>query len=156
VKTYDSIDIAAPPEFIWPLLADPQAMAQWHEKLVSVRRPAEGTVQFGDRFETTYTMSGRQTDATAEVVRCRPPTGLTYRHHVQVKGRAIHVDESFDLQPQGEGTGLDQTLDWSGAGLPLWARALMWFISRFGKPTGKDLFEPLKVIAEKQYIARSR
>jgi uncharacterized protein YndB with AHSA1/START domain len=148
MKHHDSIDIAAPPETVWPLLADPQQMADWHEKLVAVRRSATGPVRLGDRFGTRYTLSGRENDAEAEVIRCQPPAAITYRHHFSLKQCTGYVDESFDLEYDGEVTRVKQTLDFSKSGLPLWARGLMWFVSRFGKPVGPSLFEPLKQTAE--------
>jgi uncharacterized protein YndB with AHSA1/START domain len=148
MKHYDSIEVAAQPEAVWPLLADPQQMANWHAKLVAVRRSASGTVRLGDRFGTTYTLSGSENDAEAEVIRCQPPAALTYRHHVNLKQCTGYVDESFDLQYNGKVTRVKQTLDFSKSGLPLWARGLMWFVSRFGKPVGPSLFEPLKRAAE--------
>ena len=54
------------------------------------------------------------------------------------KGRAMSVDERYELVPHGDVTRVHHTVDFRNAGLPLWASALMWFIARFGRPTRKS------------------
>jgi hypothetical protein len=148
MKIRTAIDIAATPETVWPLVADPEQMAAWHERLVSVRRETSGTVRRGERFAATYTMSGRQGNAEVEVIRCQPPVELTYRHHVKMGRRDGYVDESYDLVADEAGTHLKQIVDFAGSGMPRWAQALMWFVSRFGRAVEPGLLEPLKKEAE--------
>lgn len=144
----ESIEIEAPPEEVWPQIADPERMAAWHVKLLSVRRSGRGTVRLGDRFETTYTMSGRQLDASAEVIRCQPPAALTLRHHLPIEGRQRYVDESFDLTAVSSGTRVDQAVNFRAAGLPWWARLVIRLITWFGQPTGPGILAPLKMACE--------
>jgi uncharacterized protein YndB with AHSA1/START domain len=148
MKIRESIDIDAPPEDVWPLLADPERMAAWHVKLVSVDRAARGPVRLGDRFGTTYTLSGRERDARAEVIRCQPPVALTLRHFIQAEGQERYVDESFDLTPRGQGTRVDQVVDFRAAGLPWWLREIIRLVTWFGHPVGPSILEPLKNQAE--------
>jgi|SRR4051794_5367542 carbon monoxide dehydrogenase subunit G len=149
MKVCESIDIDATPEQIWPFIADPQQMAAWHVKLVSVSRSGKGPVYLGDRFETIYEMSGRRRQATAEIVYCQPPTGLTLRHRIAEMGSEHFVDETYELTSRGGSTRVAQSVDFSNAGFPLWARGLMWFISRFGYSVGEGILEPLKRACEK-------
>ena len=150
MKLRTSIEIAAPPEAVWPLVADPEQMAAWHVRLVSVRRTASGAVRVGERFGTTYAMGGRQGNGEAEVVRCQPPVELTYRHFVKMGARTGYVDETFELNHGGGGTRLRQTLDFSHSGMPRVAQAFMWFLSRFGRAVEPGILEPLKKAAEAQ------
>jgi uncharacterized protein YndB with AHSA1/START domain len=144
MKVYDSIDIAAPPERIWPFIAEPERMAAWNEKLVSVSGMSRGPVRLGDRFDAVYQMSGKQRSATTEVVHCQPPVALTFRHSLADVSADRYVDESYELAMKASGTRVEQCVDFSQAGFPLWARAVIWFISRFGSPRGEGTLEPLK------------
>lgn len=153
MKVYESIDIAAPPAAVWAQLVDPQRMAAWHAKLLEVRRKGVGPVRSGDRFGATYTMSVKrrklqQTDT--EVLRCEPRTTLALRHQVHDKGQIGFIDETYELQPRegGRETHVVQTVDFAGAGMPWWARALIWCISRTGEPRGEGILEPLKRVCE--------
>jgi uncharacterized protein YndB with AHSA1/START domain len=153
MKVHESIDIAAQPEQVWPFLADPQRMADWHAKLEEVRRNSAGPVYLGERFGTTYIMSkkkGNQQDSEAEVLQCDPWTTLALRHRVPEQGRDRYVDETFQLSPRAGGaeTLVEHTVDFGSAGMPLWVRALMWFITRFGEPRGEGILEPLKRTCE--------
>ncbi len=144
----ESVQIAARLEEVWPLIADPQRMAAWSEKLVSVSRRDVGPVRLGEQFETVYQMSGKRREATTEVVRCQPPLALTLRHRMVGEPSERFVDESYDLFADGNATRVEQGVDFSHAGLPLWARAIMWFISTFGRPSGEGTLEPLKRACE--------
>jgi uncharacterized protein YndB with AHSA1/START domain len=153
MKIHESIDIGAPPQAVWAQLVDPQLLADWHVKLVEVRRTVRGPVHVGERFGTSYVMNAGRRDAQqaeAEVTRCDPWTTLELRHHFHVDGRARYVDEVFALQPRCEGreTRVTQSVDLAGAGIPLWLRALMWCIMRTGEPKGEGILEPLKRVCE--------
>jgi uncharacterized protein YndB with AHSA1/START domain len=155
MKVHESIDIAAPPQAVWAQIVNPQLMADWHTKLIEVRRTGSGPLCVGERFGTTYIKSRKKqnrADAEAEVLRCEPWSTLLLRHHFEEKGRTGHVDETFQLRPRTEGreTRVEQTVDFSGAGLPLWVRALMWCITRTGEPRGEGILEPLKRACEGQ------
>jgi hypothetical protein len=65
-------------------------------------------------------------------------------------GRERYVDETFQLSPRADGaqTHVEHTVDFARSGLPLWARALMWFITRFGEPRGEGILQPLKRVCE--------
>jgi uncharacterized protein YndB with AHSA1/START domain len=153
MKVHESLEIAASPEWVWEHIADPQAMADWHAKLVEVRRNSSGPLYVGERFGATYIMSRKKQnrrDSEAEVLRCEPWTALVLRHHMIEKGATGYVDETYLLSPRDEGraTRVEQTVDFANAGLPLWARALMWCITRTGEPSGEGTLDPLKRACE--------
>lgn len=157
---HESIEIAAPPAVVWAQLVDPQLMAAWHAKLVEVRRDGNGPVRVGERFGTTYIQSRKKQnrkDAQAEVLQCDPWTTLLLRHHFTQKGAAQHVDETYQLHPRdgGRGTLVEQTIDFSHSGLPLWARALIWCITRTGEQRGEGILEPLKRVCEGEPAERT-
>ena len=148
MKVRETIDIEARCEDVWPLVADPARMAEWHVRLVKVERSANGPVRFGDRFGSHFQLSGKVTAVRSEVIRCQPPVALTLRHSFEVEGRERYGEDSYDLEPHGAGTQVVQTADFRGAGLPWWARTLMWVITRTGRTVGEGILEPLKRACE--------
>jgi uncharacterized protein YndB with AHSA1/START domain len=156
----ESVEIAAPPAVVWAQLVDPQLMAVWHAKLVEVRRSGRGPVQVGERFGTTYIQSHKKQnrkDSNAEVLVCDPWTTLVLRHYLTHKGAQRHVVETYQLHPRdgGRATLVEQTVDFSRSGLPLWARALIWCITRTGERRGEGILEPLKRVCEGEPAAHS-
>jgi uncharacterized protein YndB with AHSA1/START domain len=150
MKIRESIDVDAPAEEVWPLIADPRRMAAWHQKLVTVERSALGPVRLGDRFRTTYVMSGRRQQASTEVIRCQPPIELTLRHYFTIRGRQHYVEESYDVVQQGWASRIDQAVDFREAGMPWGVRQLVRLVAWFGRAVGPGVLEPLKQAAERR------
>jgi uncharacterized protein YndB with AHSA1/START domain len=155
MKVHESIDIAARPEQVWAQLVDPQRMADWHAKLEDVHRHSSGPLYAGERFGATYIMSKKkrkQQNCETEALRCEPWTTLVLRHRAAEMKPGHHVDETFQLSPRADGaeTRVEHAVDFSRAGMPRWVRALMWFITRFGKPQGEGILDPLKRACEAQ------
>ena len=153
MKVHETIDIAAKPEHVWGFIVDPQRMADWHAKLEEVRRDGTGPVFVGERFGATYIMSKKKQNrghSETEVVRCDPWSALVLRHRMPEQGPNRYVEETFQLSPRADGaeTHVEQTVNFSRAGMPLWVRALMWFITRFGESQGEGILEPLKRACE--------
>jgi uncharacterized protein YndB with AHSA1/START domain len=160
MKVYETIDVAAAPEQVWRFIVDPQRMADWHAKLEEVRRSGTGAVYVGERFGATYIMSRKKqnrSDCETEVVRCDSWTTLVLRHRLAEQGPNRYVEETFEFSPRADGaeTHVEHTVDFGRAGMPLWVRALMWFITRFGEPQGEGILEPLKRACEARRASAS-
>lgn len=140
----ERIHIAAPPDAVWPHVADPERMRAWNPKLVAVRRAARGEVRAGERYAVTYRMSGKEQEMEAEVFRCEHPAALEIRNRSAGWPADRYVTELYELSAHDAGTTLRQTIDFGRAAIPLWARALIWLISRVGKPTGPTYLETLR------------
>jgi hypothetical protein len=82
-----------------------------------------------------------------EVVECDPPRRLTLEHRSMWKGREQIVTESCEISDIPYGVKVTTTIDMSRA-LPVWARALIWFINTFGKPVGEPGLHKLRTRAE--------
>jgi len=135
--TSDSIEIAASLEEVWPFVADPVGQATWNEKIVEVRRHSDQAVRLGETFGMTYRMSGKDT-----------PNEVHFRHQYRWKSRFRYAVEKYRLQQQGDCVEVTQEIDLSETGIPWFFRALIWFISRFGKSVGKSNMERLKAAIE--------
>lgn len=147
------IDIAVHPQAVWTHLADPQALAKWHAKLVAVRRDHRGPLFAGERFGATYVMSPRRpkpADCETEVLQIDPGVQLGFRHHMLVRGSQRYVDETYQLVPNDDKTAtrVHLSVNLAGAGLPLWVRPLVWCIARTGRTQGEQILEPLKRACE--------
>ena len=138
------IEIDAPTERVWPFVADPVLESGWNPKMVGIERDAEGPVRLGERFKIEYVMSGKSSTCEAEVVECEAPMRLVYRYHLLDEKRPVSVLMNYDLQAKVGSTRLVQAIDLSSMGIPWPLRALIWFVTRFGKSVGMPYLEMLK------------
>lgn len=149
MKVAETHTIDAPPEVVWPYVADPVLMSGWNDKIVAVRRDADAEVRLDEAFGMTYRMSGRDNDSAVDVIVCDPPSAVAYRHTGTWKGKTQVAVERYDLEPRGGGTRVTQTIDLSRAGIPWFFRLLIKFIDRFGESQGLTSLELLeKVVRE--------
>lgn len=148
MKLRESIDIAAEPIAVWPLVSDPVRMAEWNPKIVAVDRASNQPVRVGERYSMIYTMSGREQTSDVEVVAAQPPVTVTFRNYATPATRPGFVDESYDLTFRGSSTRVVQTIDLRRSGIPWLFRVLMWLIHRYGWSNEASYLERLKRAVE--------
>jgi len=144
----DSIKISASLEDVWPFVSDPVGQATWNEKIVDVRRHSDQAIRLGETFGMTYRMPGKNNEVEVEVILCDPPNEVHFRHQYRWKSRFRYAVEKYRLQKKGDCVEVKQEIDMSEAGIPWLFRAIIWFISRFGKSVGKSNMERLKKAVE--------
>lgn len=146
----DRVDIARPPEEIWTFVADPTLLQRWNPNVQRVEPQSLGRPERGYRYRAAYALGGKVSQMEAEVEEFRPPRRMVVRLTGGRLPPTAVVREIYDLLPIADGTRLTQTIDWSRAGLPLWFRIVAWFISRFGRPTGKRFLVRFKELVESE------
>ena len=146
----DSILVSAQREDVWPFVADPVGMASWNSNIVVVERDSDEPVHLGEEFDMVFRLSAAHDhESQVEVVVCRPPREVQYRHNYVYKGRNRSAEEQYQLEQQGSQVLVTQAIDLSNAGIPWPFRLLMRFISKFGTTQGMTSMEKLKVQVEK-------
>lgn len=63
-------------------------------------------------------------------------------------GRPISACMTYELEDLGRTTKVTEDIDISGASIPLILKPLIWFITRFGKPSGETTLMRLKRVVE--------
>lgn len=148
MKLREQIVIGAPPEAVWPWIADPQQQAEWNPRLVSIDREAEGAVRAGEQYEMLYKLHGRERLTHVRVLECRPPRTVAVEHEITHEEQVRTVIERYDLRTCRQGTRVRQTIDLSRSGIPWVARFFVWLVSKLGKPTDEPFLLRLKRLVE--------
>jgi uncharacterized protein YndB with AHSA1/START domain len=143
-KIRSRIEIHAPPEQVWVFVADPVLESAWNPKMVGISRAIEGPVSQGERFELEYEMSGKRSRCEAEVLEAQPPVRLVYRYRLLDEKRPVAARVMYTLEDRRGATRLVQTIDLGEMGIPWPLRALIWFVTRFGKDAGVPYLQELK------------
>src|SRR5260221_358984 len=148
MRLRESTIIAADADAVWPFLADPALQADWNPKVVSVERKRSGPVQFGERFEMIYRMSGRDRHTLVEVMELQIAQRVVYFHRINGKSAERIVEEAYEISPDGDGVRVVQTIDLTRAGIPWLLRLFIGLIHRYGWSAEEPYLERLKHLVE--------
>jgi len=144
----DSVRINAQPERVWQYLEDPERMKLWNPKIKEVVPISWGQRSRGFRYRITYVMGGRERESSAEIEEYLPCARLVIRHTGASLPLNAYAQEMYELSPTGGGTLLTQTIRVHNLRVNFFLRLLVFFVQRFGKPTGKKYLVQLKELAE--------
>jgi uncharacterized protein YndB with AHSA1/START domain len=108
----ERIHLHASTDQIWDILADPVLMERWNPKCV--RCQASGSrVHVGLRYQATFRLRGPEQEMQCEVLECLPGQTLTIRFTGQALPGQGYVDETFCLQPSGDGADVAHDIDFT-------------------------------------------
>jgi hypothetical protein len=140
-----TIEIAAPPDIVWAVLADLAGYSQWHPAYVGVT----GQLASGSRLTITSThpTTGRNMTAKVKVLTAEPDTEL--RWVSKMAGLPIS-ERIFRLSPAGGGTSLEHAGTYRGLGGSR-GRGTVKVISRI-----QDTFAAINQAIKEQAEARQR
>jgi hypothetical protein len=89
IEIQNSIDIAAPPEAVWPHLVDWESLGLWMAEASDFRVTSEHREGLGVEAEATIRIGGIKTRDTIRVTRWEPPEVLVIEHLGWVKGEGV-------------------------------------------------------------------
>ena len=112
-ETSKSTTIAKPPEEVFPYLFDDDKVPQWTTGLERYERLDGGALGKGSKFREVLEVSGQRIDGELEITAYDPPRGAESRTEV----RGVDLIFRYDLQPDGSGTRLTQSVEAKGGGL---------------------------------------
>lgn len=74
-----SVDVARPPEEVFPYVIDPSRFAEWQEGVVSGHMEGEGPPRVGTRYTTIRRIRGADQALTSEITEINPPRSWASR-----------------------------------------------------------------------------
>ena len=112
----ESIEIARPPEDVFPYVTDPSRLAEWQESVVSTRLEGGGPPAVGSRVTVTRRIGRSERTMTAELTELNPPRSWAVRGidgpiRGNVKGTIEPLDDgarsrvTIELDLEGHGIG---------------------------------------------------
>ena len=135
-RTEASVEIAVPPEAVYPLLARPEERLRWVQGLVESEETSPG------RFHEVVSDHGVRTAVDVETVHADPPHALDAR----MTNRHVDATVRNRLEAIPEGTRLTVTVESAYRGLL--ARAAAGLVSRHAQTSLTQSVENLKRLAE--------
>ena len=112
----ESIEIARPPEDVFPYVTDPTRLAEWQESVVSTRMESGGPPAVGSRVTVTRRIGRSERAMTSELTELNPPRSWAVRGidgpiRGNVRGTIEPLDDgarsrvTIELDLQGHGIG---------------------------------------------------
>ncbi|MEO0794191.1 MAG: hypothetical protein AAFX93_03460 [Verrucomicrobiota bacterium] len=144
-KIHSQIDIPLPPSDIWSTLEYPELMELWNphcKNAQALGRP----MRKGDRFNASFELNSKPTEAQCEVLEMDAMKLLVVRHHI-VSEKKTYIDERYELKPLNkESTRVSQSIELNHSGMPKWVLLIIALIHRFGTPQNKGPLDGLKEV----------
>jgi len=148
MRIRERTEIARPAARVWPYVVRPELFAKWHPKIHAM--DARGEFRIGTPFTTHYLWNNTPLQCTS-IVSALEPERVLELTHTNPMGRGINpamrITERFTLEPARGGTVVTNTVDIENAEIPWFLRPLIWFVTRFGRPTAPN---PLKMLCESE------
>jgi uncharacterized membrane protein len=132
VTIEESVEIEKPVEVVYAIIRDLESAPDWQDSLESV------DVQAGKEVRS---FGGRRHESTFVIQEDDPPRRLA----ITSEGGPASVRATFELQPSGDGTRVDFTLDIELHGVARFAAGLVKGAAQRG---ARDDLERLKELAE--------
>ena len=141
------VKISKPADGIWKFLVTAEYFQQWNDKIESI--DCRGEFRSGESFATRYQWRGKITQCMTTVT-ALVPLRLLELHHSDFVGLDVKNDmdvvERISLSGRAGWTMVTRQLRIKNHGVPIILIPVLWFVSRFGRPTEPD---PLKVMCER-------
>lgn len=114
-RSHASIEIAQPPDVVFPWLCEPEKRLQWVQGL-------EASVQTGDgRYREVFAAQGIRTEVDVEVRKLEPPTAVD----IHLNAKQFEADGRTRAVATDTGTRVESTLEASYRGFMAKAAAPM-------------------------------
>jgi uncharacterized protein YndB with AHSA1/START domain len=110
-----SVDVARPPEEVFPYVTDPSRFAAWQEGVVSGHTEGDGPSRVGTRYTTIRRIRGADQPITSEITEINPPRSWAMRG---IDG-PVRANVNVAVDPLNEGTQsrVTITVDFVGHGM---------------------------------------
>lgn len=112
-RTHAAVEIARPPETVFPWLVEPELRLQWVDGLERSDRTGDGT------YHEVFQQAGIHTHVDVEVRRLEPPRTI----ELHVTSRHFDATAHTEVAPAGHGTRVESTIDADYKGFMLRAAA---------------------------------
>jgi hypothetical protein len=140
----DRSEIDRPAAVVWPFIVTAEHFRAWNDKIIDIE--AQGELRIGQSFHTGYRMGKNEIRCWSKVSALEPRV-LLELHHGNCAGqglkRDIEVVERIRLEEKDGRTIVTKDVIVTNSGAPWFFVPLIWFITHFGKPSGKDKLKEL-------------
>jgi hypothetical protein len=142
------IQISAPAEKIWALIADTSAMKDWNPKLKAVVPVTLGKPKANSQCRIRYRLGGEERNLLAEIMEYEEYSRLVLHFSGGSLPKRGYLQEIYELTTNSRGTLLMQNILIENTGSGILRRLAMRFTNRIGRSASKKYLARLRSMAE--------
>jgi carbon monoxide dehydrogenase subunit G len=109
-KIHRSVNIAAPPEIVWSIVADPSFVPKLYPHVISISPSHSRIATVGNSAVVTAKMLGRKVNVLVEATEVVPNERFSVRH--QPGGLFSNYQSTITLESSKKGTKVSQDVDY--------------------------------------------
>ena len=144
----DTIIIEACCDVVWQYVGSPDLWSLFHVKVERAKQLDSSSGRVGSLYEIEFRMGSKTTPTRCEIVDLRIGRMIQVRSVANRGQESYQAHLTYELEDMGHQTKVTERIDTVDSHIPLFFRAVIWLISRFGKPTGETTLMRLKRMVE--------
>jgi uncharacterized protein YndB with AHSA1/START domain len=115
-RVIETVEIDAPPEEVWKVVADPRNLPRWDRRIVKVHGAPKSGIEEGSEYSTIMSFMGVRAHVDAEVLEVKPPE----YSRIKLSGPVLDAIVTTRVSPTDDGrTRLEHVVDYEMRGGPI-------------------------------------
>ena len=148
----DEILIEATSDKVWEYVGSPEMWPLFHAKAGECKQVSSQADVVGAQYDIEFRLGSKTAVTRCEIIDRRIGGLIIVKSTLpdanRQTGRPMSACMTYELEDLGRTTKVTEDIDISGASIPLLLKPLIWFITRFGKPSGETTLMGLKRVVE--------
>ena len=152
MKLNEGVVIEATSDKVWEYVGSPEMWPMFHAKAGECKQVSPQADVIGAQYDIEFRLGSKTAVTRCEIIDRRIGRLIIVKSTLsdanRQTGRPISACMTYELEDLGRTTRVTEDIDISGASIPLILKPLIWFITRFGKPSGETTLMRLKRVVE--------
>jgi hypothetical protein len=148
----DEILIEATSDKVWEYVGSPEMWPLFHAKAGECKQVSSQADVVGAQYDIEFRLGSKTAVTRCEIIDRRIGGLIIVKSTLpdanRQAGRPMSACMTYELEDLGRTTKVTEDIDISGASIPFILKPLIWFITRFGKPSGETTLMGLKRVVE--------
>jgi hypothetical protein len=148
MRIKESTVIEASIDKVWPYIASPDLWSLFNAKIGKCEQIGPAGGRIGSVYSMDFLMGTKTTSTRCEIIDLQIGKRIQVRSTLSDPGQRASGTLTYELEDLGFKTKVSERSDFVIPEINIFGRAIIWLISRFGRPEGETNLMKLKRIVE--------
>jgi uncharacterized protein YndB with AHSA1/START domain len=150
MRIKESIVIEVPIDKVWPYIASPDLWSLFNVKIAKCEQISEQGGRTGSTYAIDFRMGTKTTSTHCEIIDLQVGKIIQVRSTFSDSNQHASGTLTYELEDLGFKTKVSERSDFVLPDINIFVQAIIWLISRFGRPEGETNLQKLKRIVEER------